>query len=128
MAAPPRQCNPEPLGGSSQPCSVYFEFEALGATWRTEVLAGFTTLITMAYIAFLNPSILSQRGMPVTAVAAATCFSAGAGSLLMGVLARYPIALAPGRLLTVPPKFAGRVTPHQMLDFTEMDVERNVLG
>ena len=75
---------------------LYFEFEALGASWRTEVLAGFTTFITMAYIAFVNPSILSQTGMPFAAVAAATCFSAGAGSLLMGILARYPIALAPG--------------------------------
>jgi len=74
----------------------YFEFETLGATWRTEVLAGFTTFITMAYIAFVNPSILSQTGMPIAAVAAATCFSAGVGSLLMGILARYPIALAPG--------------------------------
>ncbi|MBV9503719.1 MAG: NCS2 family permease [Acidobacteriia bacterium] len=74
----------------------YFEFEALGATWRTELLAGFTTFITMAYIAFVNPSILSQTGMPIAAVAAATCFSAGIGSLLMGILARYPIALAPG--------------------------------
>jgi AGZA family xanthine/uracil permease-like MFS transporter len=74
----------------------YFEFEALGATWRTELLAGFTTFVTMAYIAFVNPSILSQAGMPVAAAAAATCFSAGIGSLLMGVLARYPIALAPG--------------------------------
>jgi AGZA family xanthine/uracil permease-like MFS transporter len=74
----------------------YFEFEALGTTWRTEILAGFTTFITMAYVAFVNPSILSQAGMPIAAVAAATCFSAGFGSLLMGILARYPIALAPG--------------------------------
>ncbi len=74
----------------------YFEFEALGANWRTEILAGFTTFITMAYIAFVNPSILSQTGMPVAAVAAATCLSAAVGSLLMGILARYPIALAPG--------------------------------
>lgn len=74
----------------------YFEFEALRANWRTEVLAGFTTFITMAYIAFVNPSILSQTGMPAAAVAVATCLSAGVGSILMGVLARYPIALAPG--------------------------------
>jgi AGZA family xanthine/uracil permease-like MFS transporter len=74
----------------------YFEFHALGANWRTEILAGATTFITMAYIVFVNPSILREAGMPVTAVVAATCLSAAAGSLLMGFLARYPIALAPG--------------------------------
>jgi AGZA family xanthine/uracil permease-like MFS transporter len=74
----------------------YFEFERLGATWRTEILAGFTTFITMAYIIFVNPGILSETGMPFTGVLAATCVSAGVGSIVMGVLARYPIALAPG--------------------------------
>ncbi len=74
----------------------YFEFPALGANWRTEILAGATTFITMAYIVFVNPSILHEAGMPVTAVVAATCLSSAIGSLLMGVLARYPIALAPG--------------------------------
>jgi AGZA family xanthine/uracil permease-like MFS transporter len=74
----------------------YFEFEALGTNWRTEILAGFTTFFTMAYIIFVNPSILREAGMPFTAVVAATCVSAAFGSLMMGVLARYPIALAPG--------------------------------
>jgi AGZA family xanthine/uracil permease-like MFS transporter len=74
----------------------YFEFHALGATWKTEILAGFTTFMTMAYIVFVNPSILHQTGMPLAAVTAATCISAAVGSLLMGGLARYPIALAPG--------------------------------
>lgn len=74
----------------------YFEFETLGADLRTEVLAGFTTFLTMAYIIFVNPSILSQTGMPAAAVTAATCLSAAFGSLMMGILARYPIALAPG--------------------------------
>lgn len=74
----------------------YFEFEALGTGLRTEVLAGFTTFLTMAYIIFVNPSILSQTGMPAAAVTAATCLSAAIGSLAMGFLARYPIALAPG--------------------------------
>ena len=69
----------------------YFEFESLGAKWRTEILAGFTTYVTMAYIAFVNPSILSEAGMPFTAVVAATCLSASVGSILMGALARYPI-------------------------------------
>jgi len=74
----------------------YFEFEALGASWKTEILAGFTTFMTMAYIVFVNPSILHDAGMPLAAVTAATCISAAAGSLLMGGFARYPIALAPG--------------------------------
>jgi len=75
---------------------TYFEFHVLGATWKTEILAGFTTFMTMAYIVFVNPSILHQTGMPLAAVTAATCISAAVGSLLMGGLARYPIALAPG--------------------------------
>lgn len=74
----------------------YFEFEQLGTNLRTELLAGFTTFLTMAYIIFVNPSILGQAGMPVAAVTAATCLSAAFGSLMMGFVARYPIALAPG--------------------------------
>lgn len=74
----------------------YFEFAKLGTDWRTELLAGLTTFITMAYIVFVNPSILQETGMPFGAVVMATCLSAGVGSILMGVFARYPIALAPG--------------------------------
>ena len=74
----------------------YFEFASLGADWKTEVLAGFTTFMTMAYIVFVNPAILHETGMPLAAVTAATCISAAVGSFLMGGLARYPIALAPG--------------------------------
>ncbi len=74
----------------------FFEFDKLGANWKTEILAGATTFITMAYIVFVNPSILRDAGMPFKAVVAATCLSAAFGSILMGVLARYPIALAPG--------------------------------
>jgi AGZA family xanthine/uracil permease-like MFS transporter len=74
----------------------YFEFERLGTNWRTEILAGLTTFITMAYIILVNPGILREAGMPVGAVTAATCISAACGSLMMGILARYPIALAPG--------------------------------
>jgi AGZA family xanthine/uracil permease-like MFS transporter len=74
----------------------YFEFRALGANWRTEILAGATTFITMAYIVFVNPTILRETGMPFTAVVAATCLSAAFGSIVMGAYARYPIALAPG--------------------------------
>jgi AGZA family xanthine/uracil permease-like MFS transporter len=74
----------------------YFEFERLGTNWKTEALAGATTFVTMAYIVFVNPSILRETGMPYQAVLAATCFCAAFGSILMGALARYPIALAPG--------------------------------
>jgi AGZA family xanthine/uracil permease-like MFS transporter len=74
----------------------YFDFKQLGADWRTEVLAGITTFMTMAYIIFVNPSILADAGMPLAAVTAATCISAAFGSFLMGGYAKYPIALAPG--------------------------------
>jgi len=74
----------------------YFQFAELGTNWRTEILAGLTTFITMAYIVMVNPVILHKTGMPIVAVTAATCFSAALGSFLMGALARYPIALAPG--------------------------------
>jgi len=74
----------------------YFEFTALGTSWRTEILAGVTTFMTMAYIVFVNPSILHDAGMPIAGVTAATCLAAAVGSLLMGGFARYPIALAPG--------------------------------
>ncbi len=75
---------------------TYFEFARLGTDWRTEILAGVTTFLTMAYIVLVNPAILSATGMPLSAVTAATCLSAAFGSILMGVVARYPIALAPG--------------------------------
>src|SRR5580693_4627610 len=74
----------------------YFEFTRLGTNWRTEILAGVTTFLTMAYIVLVNPAILAASGMPLAAVTAATCLSAAFGSILMGVVARYPIALAPG--------------------------------
>lgn len=60
------------------------------------MLAGFTTFVTMAYIVLVNPAILHETGMPLPAVIAATCLSAAVGCILMGLLARYPIALAPG--------------------------------
>jgi AGZA family xanthine/uracil permease-like MFS transporter len=74
----------------------YFEFTRLKTNWRTEILAGVTTFLTMAYIVLVNPAILAAAGMPLAAVTAATCLSAGFASIMMGVVARYPIALAPG--------------------------------
>ena len=63
---------------------------------RTEVVAGITTFLTMAYIIFVNPSILTAAKMPFGAVFTATCVAAAIGCLLMAFLANYPIALAPG--------------------------------
>jgi AGZA family xanthine/uracil permease-like MFS transporter len=74
----------------------YFHFAEHKTNWRTETLAGVTTFITMAYIIFVNPAILSQTGMPLAAVTIATCLCAALGSILMGTLANYPLALAPG--------------------------------
>jgi AGZA family xanthine/uracil permease-like MFS transporter len=74
----------------------HFGFTAHNTTWRTEILAGLTTFITMAYIIFVNPAILSQTGMPLAAVTTSTCLCAAVGSILMGALANYPLALAPG--------------------------------
>ncbi len=73
-----------------------FRLEEHGTTVRTELLAGLTTFLTMAYILFINPSILGDAGMPKDAVFVATCLIAALGTLVMALLANYPIALAPG--------------------------------
>jgi AGZA family xanthine/uracil permease-like MFS transporter len=73
-----------------------FALTERGTNTRTEVLAGVTTFLTMAYIILVNPAILGQAGMPVAAVAAATCFAAAFASILMGFVANVPLALAPG--------------------------------
>jgi AGZA family xanthine/uracil permease-like MFS transporter len=73
-----------------------FGLAARGTDVRTEALAGATTFLTMAYIILVNPAILGQAGMPVAAVAAATCFAAGFASILMGLVANIPLAMAPG--------------------------------
>jgi AGZA family xanthine/uracil permease-like MFS transporter len=74
----------------------FFKLSASGTNVRIEVLAGFTTFLTMSYIIFVNPSILSMAGMDKNAVFVATCLAAALGSALMGIVANYPIALAPG--------------------------------
>lgn len=73
-----------------------FRLAEHGTSVRTEVLAGLTTFLTMAYIVFINPSILADAGMPRGAVFVATCLVAALGSLIMALYANYPIALAPG--------------------------------
>jgi len=73
-----------------------FQLKAHNTSLRTEVLAGLTTFLTMAYILFVNPAILGETGMDKGAVFVATCLAAAIGSALMGLIANYPIALAPG--------------------------------
>ncbi|WP_338787778.1 NCS2 family permease [Metabacillus sp. FJAT-53654] len=83
----------------------YFQFDELGTTYRREVIGGLTTFLSMAYILFVNPTTLSMSSIPDLpaemrmdpgAVFTATAIAAAIGSLLMGLLAKYPIALAPG--------------------------------
>lgn len=73
-----------------------FNLSANNTNVKTEILAGITTFMTMAYILVVNSSILSETGMDKNAVFAATAIAAFIGSMIMGVLANYPIALAPG--------------------------------
>ncbi|OED41959.1 guanine permease [Endozoicomonas sp. (ex Bugula neritina AB1)] len=73
-----------------------FKIKEHDTTIKTEVLAGVTTFLTMAYIIFVNPSMLASTGMDQGAVFVATCLAAALGSLIMGLYANYPIALAPG--------------------------------
>lgn len=73
-----------------------FHLQANGTTVRREVLAGLTTFVSMAYILFVNPQVLGDAGMNKGAVFTATALSAILGSVLMAVLANYPIAIAPG--------------------------------
>lgn len=74
----------------------FFGLTAHGTTVRREVLAGATTFLTMAYILIVNPSIMAAAGIDQGAAFVATCLAAAIGSALMGLLANYPIALAPG--------------------------------
>jgi AGZA family xanthine/uracil permease-like MFS transporter len=74
----------------------YFQFEELGTNYKTEFIAGLTTFLSMAYILFVNPATLGAAGMPEDAVFTATAIAAAFGTLVMGVLAKYPVVLAPG--------------------------------
>src|SRR5690554_8013746 len=73
-----------------------FQLQANNTTFRTEVLAGTTTFLTMAYILFVNPNMLAEIGMDHGAVFVATCLAGAIGSAIMGMIANYPIARAPG--------------------------------
>ena len=73
-----------------------FKLAENGTCIRTELLAGLTTFMTMAYIIFVNPGILSATGMPFGSLLVATCIGSAFGTVLMAFLANYPFALAPG--------------------------------
>ncbi len=77
----------------------YFRLKENQTSLRTEFLGGLTTFITMAYIVVVNPQILSKAGVPIEGVVFATCISAAVATLVMGLYANYPIALAPGMSL-----------------------------
>jgi AGZA family xanthine/uracil permease-like MFS transporter len=77
----------------------YFKLAENQTTIRQEMLGGLTTFMTMAYVIVVNPQILAQAGMPVEGVLFATCLSSAAATLVMGLYANYPIALAPGMSL-----------------------------
>jgi len=74
----------------------YFSFDEFGTNYKREIMGGITTFLAMAYILFVNPSVLEPTGMDTGAVFVATALAAAIGTIIMGVVARYPIALAPG--------------------------------
>ena len=77
----------------------YFKLAENHTSIRPELVAGLTTFMTMAYIIVVNPQILSQAGLPAEGVVFATCISSAAATLVMGLYANYPIAMAPGMSL-----------------------------
>ncbi|RNA66709.1 NCS2 family permease [Alteribacter keqinensis] len=74
----------------------YFQFDELGTNYKREFLGGLTTFLAMAYILFVNPNVLEPTGMDTGAVYVATALAAAIGTAIMGLIAKYPIALAPG--------------------------------
>ncbi|MDD7805086.1 MAG: NCS2 family permease [Endozoicomonas sp. (ex Botrylloides leachii)] len=76
-----------------------FKLKEHNTNIKTEIIAGITTFLTMAYIIFINPSMLATTGMDQGAVFVATCLAAAIGCFIMGLYANYPIALAPGMAL-----------------------------
>lgn len=94
MSLPPT--TPHQDASASGAIGRFFEFARYQTKMRTELLAGLTTFLAMCYIVVVNPAILHLTGMDQGAVFVATCISAAVGCLVMGLLANYPIALAPG--------------------------------
>ncbi|MDE3017547.1 MAG: NCS2 family permease [Nitrospirota bacterium] len=83
------------LVGAASLLERFFHLQASGTSVRTEVLAGATTFLALSYILFVQPAVLSATGMDFGAVMTATCLASAFATLLMGLSARYPIALAP---------------------------------
>ena len=73
-----------------------FKFEENGTNLKTEILAGITTFLAIAYILGVNPSMLADGGMPASGVFFATALSSGIACIIMGLVAKYPVGLAPG--------------------------------
>ena len=95
----------------------YFEIRERGSTVRTEVLGGFVTFLTMAYIVFVNPAILAAAGMPFDAVTVATALAAAIFTVIMGLPTNLPFALASGLGLNAVVAFdliLGRDSPWQV--------------
>ncbi|MBV9558591.1 MAG: NCS2 family permease, partial [Pseudolabrys sp.] len=86
--------NKKEASGFNATLDRYFGLKAQGTDVRTEFIAGLTTFLTMVYIVFVNPAILSKAGMDQGAVFVATCIAAAVSTLVMGLYANYPIALA----------------------------------
>jgi len=111
----PQSAEPSPMPvkpvatAAGGPLDRFFGVSAVGSSVGTELRAGLATFLTMAYIMFVNPAILEKAGMDHGAVFVATCLAAAAGSLIMGLYANYPIALAPGMGLNA--YFAFTVVP-----------------
>lgn len=74
----------------------FFKLEENNTDLKTEVIAGITTFLAMAYILGVNPTMLSQGGMPATAVFFSTALASGVACIIMGLLSKYPVGLAPG--------------------------------
>jgi adenine/guanine/hypoxanthine permease len=90
---------PHPREASLSLIDRYFELSSYQTSVKQEIFGGLTTFVTMAYIVVVNPQILAEAGMPPDGVVFATCLSAAVATLLMGLYANYPIALAPGMSL-----------------------------
>src|SRR5216684_5483592 len=98
LRKPPEATAPQEVRGTTL-LDRYFRLTENQTTVRRELTGGLTTFLTMAYIVVVNPQILSQAGMPADGVVFATCISAAVATLVMGLYANYPIALAPGMSL-----------------------------
>ena len=74
----------------------FFKFKENGTNFRTEIIAGITTFLAMAYILGVNPTMLADGGMPATGVFFATAIASGVACIIMGLVSNYPVGLAPG--------------------------------